>query len=191
MTAIAVFIMTNSFSQEREAGTFELAPYIGYASSFFNGDDASDFDPINGVNFGIKFDYYFNDRWSLRSGISMDPMGAKEKFSGTKIKLNYVHIPLNANWHFGSTRKWNLNFGVSPGFLTKADVLGEDIKDIVEPFQLAITYGIGYRIEISENFGILIDTQGIFGLSNIIKDSEGETNLNAGSSINVGGVFAF
>lgn len=98
---------------------------------------------------------------------------------------------LNANWHFGSTRKWNLNFGVSPRFLASGEVDGEDVSDSVQSFQLGISYGIGYKIEISDSFSILIDGQSLFGITNIAEESDDFTRLNAGSSINVGGVFAF
>lgn len=99
-------------------------------------------------------------------------------------------VPINANWHFGSTRKWFLNFGISPGILASAEVDGNDVSELVESFQLAFTYGIGYKIEVSDNFSILIDTQGILGLTNIVDESEeGFSNTNAGSSLNVGAVF--
>ena len=60
----------------------------------------------------------------------------------------------------------------------------------MESFQLAISYGIGYKIEVSETFSILIDTQNQLGITNIQKEGD-LTWLNAGGSFNVGGVFSF
>ncbi len=176
-------------AQERDTGTIEVIPNIGYSTSFLNGDEVDDLDSRGALQFGVLGDYYFNDRWSLRSGLSYFSMGAS--IPSSELQLDYLNIPINANWHFGSTRKWNLNFGVTPGFLLKGDVDGEDVKDFYKSFQLAISYGIGYKIEISENFSILIDGQGLVGVTNILEEADGFTRLNAGSSINVGGVFSF
>jgi Outer membrane protein beta-barrel domain len=107
-------------------------------------------------------------------------------------KLNYLSIPINANWHFGSTRKWNLNFGLSPSFLTKAteNETGRE-KEIdskyINSFQLGFTYGIGYKIEITKKFGILIDAQFFNGLTKALKYGTFEST-NAGFSYNLGGV---
>ncbi|MFY0604013.1 MAG: PorT family protein [Flavobacteriaceae bacterium] len=182
-----VFIASSlsTFGQIREKGDIELSPFIGYSSSFLNGDDADSDNVRNAVNFGVVGDYFFNDRWSLRSGVVYNAMGADD---GDELALNYLSIPINANWHFGSTRKWNLNFGLSPGFLVKADFNGNDIKDAVESFQLGISYGIGYKLEISEKFSLLFDAQGLVGLTDIAKDSS-FSNQNAGSSLNIGAVF--
>ena len=203
LTALISFGFANA--QIKEKGTIEITPKIG-TSSFYenNEDDATKYN--SGVEFGATFDYYFNDRWSLRSGLIADKMGGKYKMTFTDFdpvvsgnttvsfedKLNYLSIPINANWHFGSTRKWNLNFGLSPSFLTNANIVinGKESKiptSDIESFQLGFTYGIGYKIENNKKFGILIDTQFFNGLTNINKSSEARI-VNAGYSFNLGGV---
>ncbi|WP_310558507.1 porin family protein [Flavobacterium sp.] len=180
-------------AQTKKKGTIEITPKIG-ASSFYENSEYDSTKYNSGVQFGVTSDYYFNDRWSLRSGLIFDKMGgtnidAEDKYED---KLNYLSIPINANWHFGSTRKWNLNFGLSPSFLTKADFLknGQSqtgLDNSIKSFQLGFTYGIGYKIGITEKFGILIDAQffnGLTSINNII----GVRVLNAGYSYNIGGV---
>ncbi|EIA09975.1 porin family protein [Flavobacterium frigoris] len=191
LVALATFGFANA--QIKEKGTIEITPKIG-ASSFgeFNGNDNSDYNA--GVELGATVDYYFNNRWSLRSGLIADKMGSKNQFAGNfyEDELNYLSIPLNANWHFGSTRKWNLNFGLSPSFLTSAkfneNANTTDIPEsAIESFQLGFTYGIGYKIGINDKFGILIDAQFFNGLTNINKASQ-ERIVNGGYSFNLGGV---
>ena len=189
IAAVAVFGFTNVNAQKRDAGQIELAPYVGYMNSFLNGDEVDDLDYRSAVNFGVRGDYFFNDRWSLRSGLNYDSMGAE--FGALELQLDYLNIPINANWHFGSTRKWNLNFGLTPGFLLKAEEDGVDVKEFLNSFQLGISYGIGYKLEISSAFSILFDFQGLVGITNILEDSDDFTRLNAGSSLNIGGVFNF
>lgn len=177
-------------AQKRDAGTIEVIPNIGYSSSYLNGDNVENLDARGALQFGVLGDYYFNDRWSLRSGLSYLGMGAS--IPNYKLHLDYLNIPLNANWHFGSTRKWNLNLGVTPGFLVNGDINGNDVKNSYKSFQLAISYGIGYKIEVSEKFSILVDGQGLVGVTNILENEpNGFTRQNAASSINVGGVFSF
>lgn len=180
-----LFSSIYGFSQLREKGTIELTPQVGYASANYYGDISPNNKPISSTTFGLGTDYFFNNRWSLRSGIFLQTMGTKSVYF--QEKLNYVTIPVNANWHFGSTRKWNLNFGLNAGFLTSAKTNGTDIKNLVNSNQFGIGYGIGYKIEVSENFSILLDTQGMTGLSEVAKSSEYSLK-NAFSTFNIGGV---
>ena len=211
LLALTAFSFTNA--QIKEKGTIEITPKIGN-SRFFesNEDDASGYN--SGVEFGATIDYYFNNRWSLRSGLIFQKMGGRSKVKLSDInpsiidffdpsfnpnssitvedKFNYVSIPVNANWHFGSTRKWNLNFGLSPSFLTSANIVINGIKSKIpksdiESFQLGFSYGIGYKIEITKKFGLLIDVQFFDGLTNINKASDTRIT-NSGYSFNLGGV---
>ena len=81
-----------------------------------------------------------------------------------------------------------MNFGLTAGFLTDADTNGIDISDQVESFQLGLSYGIGYKLEINENFSLMFDAQGLVGLTDIAVDPNSSIQ-NAGSSINLGAVF--
>jgi long-subunit fatty acid transport protein len=164
-----------------------LIPQIGYSSANYYGDQIeSGNKSLSGITYGVGGDYFFNDRWSIRSGILFQTMGTK--VTGFEDKLNYLTVPLNANWHFGSTRKWNLNFGPSLGFLTSAEANGVDNKDAVNSTQFGLNVGIGYKIEVNEKISILIDYQSLSGLNNVATDSN-FTFKNTFGSFNVGGVF--
>lgn len=184
------FTFTNA--QSREKGVWEITPKIGY-SSFSENNEGESTDSSTGVAFGATTDYYFNNRWSLRSGLIFNKMGGEYEYGGKwEDKLNYLSIPINANWHFGSTRKWNLNFGLSPSFFLngEVDTAGKTIgipKSDIESFQLGFTFGIGYKIEITKKFGILLDYQGFAGLTNINKSSSAKITNN-GDGFNIGGV---
>jgi hypothetical protein len=187
LSAVAILAFGFVNAQTREKGTIELIPQIGYSSANYYGEENLNNSSLSTVTFGVGADYFFNNRWSLRSGLHYQTMGS-EITSNYEEKLNYLTIPVNANWHFGSTRKWNLNFGPSFGFLMSAKGGGEDIKDLANTFQVGLAYGIGYKIQVNEKFSILIDFQGMSGLSEVPKDSD-YTIKNAYSAFNVGGVF--
>ena len=192
LSAVAIFAFGVASAQLREKGTIEIISQIGASTSIYNGGDANRIDynysSLSGFSFGVGADYFFNDRWSMRSGLLYQPMGSKINSVKVTEKIDYLTLPVNANWHFGSTRKWNLNFGPSFGFLLSADGNGIDLKDRANEIQVGFNYGIGYKIEITNQISILIDFQGMTGLSDIAKDAD-TTIKNSYSSFNVGGVF--
>lgn len=180
----AIFAVGMAQAQQREKGTIELAPHIGFTISDFSGSDASGNDAVSSLNFGVGADYYLNNRWSIRSGLNYQTMGSD--IDDTILGLSYLTIPLNANWHFGKERKWNLNFGPSVGFLTYAKLGDVDIKESFNKVQVGFNVGIGYKFELSKKLSLLVDYQGMKGISNALKDANVKNNYG---SLNVGAVF--
>ncbi|MGV9004203.1 outer membrane beta-barrel protein [Flavobacterium sp.] len=186
LTVIAVFAISIANGQVREKGAIEITPQIGYSSANYFGKDVGGAnDPIVDATFGVAGDYFFNNRWSLHSGLLFQTMGTK--VGSLKEELKYLTIPVNANWHFGSTRKWYLNFGPSVGFIMSAKSDGVDVKEFTNSTQIGFNTGIGYKIAVSEKFSISIDYQSVYGLNDVAKDSEYSFRNNFGS-FNVGGV---
>lgn len=187
---ISIILLTNAtvFSQEHSSGAIEITPNVGYTTSSVIGEDSPETDPRRSYQVSIIGDYYFNGRWSIRTGISKYNIGA-ESF-GSDLNLSYINIPINANWHFGRTRKWNLNFGVSSGFLMSANIDGRNVQADYKSFHLGLYYGIGYKIKITEKVRILIDLQTLAGLTPIL-ESNRLLWLNTVSGFNIGWVFLF
>jgi len=187
LTFITILSISNINAQERSSGDIEIVPYVGYMTAFVNGDFGDAQASRTSARFGVLLDYYFNDRWSFRSGLAYDSMGADDGFN--ELEINYINIPLNANWHFGSTRKWNLNFGLTPGFSVSAELDGIDVSDAVASFQLGISYGIGYKLEISDSFSLLFDAYGLVAVTDYTSQDDSVDRYNAGSGFNIGAVF--
>lgn len=187
LSIAAVFAFALGSAQIREKGNVELLPQIGVSSSNYYGTEFRMYDdPLIGMSFGVGADYFLNSRWSLRTGLHYQKMGAKVRGIYDE-KLNYLTLPLNANWHFGSSRNWNLNFGPSFSFLMSAKNYKGNIKDELNTFQMGLAYGVGYKIELNPNFSILVDLQGQTFYSSVYKEANSSSNFY--SSINVGGVF--
>ncbi len=190
-TACAVFALSTSNAQS-DSGDFTLAPQVGLNLSNYSSSDDLNNKIRTSFNAGAIAEYYFNDRWSIRSGLLFDSKGSKLD-SDYVEKLNYIVLPIHANWHFGSTRKWYLNFGPTLGFLVsaKADD-GEntvDIKDLADStFDVGLGVGIGYKFEIADNTQLYIDYQGFNGFINVV-DNEYYSIKNATSAFNVGVIF--
>lgn len=168
-------------AQKRIRGDVELTPYIGYHSSTYSSTSGAD--GLNTLQFGVLGDFYFNNRWSIRTGLQSQTMGV-EVF-GFDEKLNYIQIPVNANWHFGSSRAWNLNFGLTGGVLTSAKSGGEDISEFVEGTQIGLSFGIGYKIFLNKRTGLLIDYQAFSGMTDVSKNPMFDVR-NVAGSLNLG-----
>jgi len=185
LSALAFAFFGFSNGQSRSKGDVELIPQIGFSSSNYYGNNGGGNSSLSGVALGVGGDYFYNNSWSFRSGLFSQTMGSQ--FYGVEEKLNYLTIPMNANWHFGSTKKWNLNFGPSLGFLVSAKDNNTDIKYLANTSQFGLNFGIGYKIEISKEFSVLIDYQSLTGLSDVSKTSS-TTIKNSYGVFNFGAV---
>ena len=185
--ALVIFSLKASHAQS-DKGDITLEPRIGV--NFANYFSEAGYGNRTSFAGGAVFEYYFSDRWSFRSGLLFDPMGAEDDFDNVD-KLNYLTLPLNANWHFGKKRNWYLNFGPAVAFLLGAETeLADngtiDIKDLVPSTDFGLAFGIGYKFDISENIQLVIDYQEYLGLINLdeagnlpydIRNSRGAFNV--------------
>ena len=91
LSAIVIVIFSTVKGQLREKGAIEIIPQIGISTSLYNGSNTdrfnfsspyywnntdhfnfsstSDHSSLTGVAFGVGADYFFNNRWSIRSGL--------------------------------------------------------------------------------------------------------------------------
>ena len=193
---LGLFSSFSMFSQIREKGAIEVSPFVGYISSNFYGDVGIVNYGTDNVYFGANVDYFFNNRWSIRSGLEYQGMGNEGGwffFENNNIqKLNFIGLPIHANWHFGSTRKWYLNFGPTLNFLTSAKLNNVVNTSIINQVQVGLGYGIGYKFFINEKISIAIDHQEYIGFSNNIKSSPNNSFVgNYFGTLSVKGVFVF
>ncbi len=135
-----------------------------------------------------------NNRWSIRSGVEYQGMGNEGGwlfiFNTAVQDLDFISVPIHANWHFGSSRKWNVNFGPTVNFLASAKLNGVDNKDAITSTQVGFGFGIGYKFYINEKISIGIDHQEYIGFSNNIKEPiDGNFVGNYFGAFSVKGIF--
>jgi opacity protein-like surface antigen len=189
-----VFVFT-TVTVAQTKGDVEFGFNVGYNTSTVSTTDDSA-ESGNGFNVGFAADYYFSDRWSIKGKLIYDQKGWDNGFvtdsdSGvsfvTDYNLNYLTVPVMANWHFGKKRNWYLDFGPYVGFLMSAEdtKFGLDLKDSFNSTDFGLNFGIGVKIPVSNKMKLTFEYEGQSGLSNIFKDSD--TNvLNSRSSLNIG-----
>jgi opacity protein-like surface antigen len=188
----------------QEKGDFEIGGGLGLnisnVSTIDGGDNTSS---KLSFNIGASGEYYLSQRWGIKAKLIFDSKGWADGFveqgtpSGsfttitTDFKLNYLTIPIMANWHFGSNRNWYLNFGPYIGVLLNAEdsELGLDLKDGFKTTDFGIALGIGYKFEVADNLKLVFEYDVQSGLTDIFEVNAGETIRNGRSALNVGVLF--
>ncbi|SDE69550.1 Outer membrane protein beta-barrel domain-containing protein [Mucilaginibacter pineti] len=189
---------TATFAQQKK-GDVELGVNTGVNFSTVINSQATNTNYHTGFNAGVAADYYFSDRWSIKAKALYDQKGWNNGFiisdqSGsssvltTNFKLNYISIPVMANWHFGKTRNWYLNFGPYVGILTSASETASntDLKDYLNSTDFGLALGIGVKIPVSEKVKVFFEYDGQSGFTDIVKNNQGTSLQNNRGSLNVG-----
>jgi hypothetical protein len=190
---LGCYTLTNA--QTRNATEFGID--VGYNSSYLIESQSNyNTDFRSGLNVGVSADHYFSDTWSLKVKAIYDQKGWGNGFivqpSGPTLynvdfKLDYLTVPVMANWHFGRTRNWYFNFGPYIGFLLDASASDNypGIKDSFNTVDGGIALGVGIKIPINQTSKFFIEYDGQGGATNVFKNSDSNYQ-NIRESINIG-----
>lgn len=196
-----LFLSANVFAQDK--GNFELGVGIGLnlsnISNLQNNQSAS---LRVGFNFNASGEYYFSESWGIKSRLIFDQKGwvedlnilngSSQKVKSVAFNVNYLTIPVMANWHFGSSKNWYLNFGPYFGFLLSAEDshFNKNFEKGLESFDIGIDLGIGYKFSIADNIKMFVEYDGQSGFVDTIKNNtSGMIIRNVRSFFNVGLLF--
>ncbi|MDT7831949.1 porin family protein [Flavobacteriaceae bacterium S356] len=196
--AMMAFASITTVNAQKESG-LELGGSIGVSTSVIATSDSQiTSDNLTSFNLAASAEYYFSDRWGLKAKLILDNKGwgngfvqGQGSFTTTDIKLTYLTLPVTANWHFGSTRKWYLHFGLYAGFLLNAEAkaTGMDVSDAIESVDIGLAAGIGYKFPIAENTNMFIEYDGQGGFTDVFANNTGTSVRNSRASFNVGVLF--
>jgi hypothetical protein len=135
-------------------------------------------------HFGVKailaYDQY---GWALRSLVFEDNFGVEIGKSDILSRLNYVNLPLLAEYSFGNKVKFNLDGGIFLGFLVSNKI----ITKVTEPLQpgqspktistsennkatnFGMSFGAGLQIPVTHTIKLDFGVRDNLGLANIYK----------------------
>lgn len=198
--AMIAFAGLGTVKAQKTSG-FELGANVGINFSVvseIDGQNSTDY--LTSFNFGISGEYYFSDRWGIKMKLISDSKGWGNGFITdqnlniitTDYELSYVTIPVMANWHFGSTRKWYLHFGPYVGFLTKAEdsELSTDVKSFINDTDFGLAVGIGYKFPVGEKAKLFFEYDAQSGFTDVFELNNGGSVKNSRSSFNFGVLFS-
>ncbi|MFD0793736.1 porin family protein [Mucilaginibacter litoreus] len=197
-TAVAAVLCLSTAAFSQTKGTTKFGLQVGYNASTVTASGLTNSDYRSGFNAGVSADHFFSDSWSLKVKALYDQKGWDNGYIAggmvggatmiTNYKLDYVSIPVLANWHFGRTKNWYLNFGPYVGILlnakeTRSDM---DLKEYFNTADVGLDVGIGVQFPVSNASRFFIELNGQGGVTDLIKDNQGSTLRSTVSSINIG-----
>jgi opacity protein-like surface antigen len=199
-TIIIVFAAFTTALAQQQKGDVEFGIHAGYSysgvSSYFGNTDLK-----SSFNAGVSTDFYFSNRWSLKASVIFDQKGwsndnvtfSDSNANGlvTDYRLNYLTLPVMANWHFGKKRNWYLNFGPYAGYLISARTTSPDfdMKDIFQQVDFGLAAGIGTKFRLSDKVKLLLEYNEQTGVLHIFKAYPSSSAINVRGSFNVGLTF--
>ena len=196
ITFLIIGFSVTSFGQQKK-GDVEFGFNLGYNFSKITNMDDEYTDTGSGINLGASAEYYFSNRWGIKGKLIYDQKGWDNDYItnldtgetyDTDVNLNYLTIPIMANWHFGSKRNWYLNFGVYTGMLLNASetTFETDLKEAFSSVDFGLTLGIGVKIPVSNKVKISLEYDDQSGLFDIFSDNTNVTATNSRGAFNVG-----
>jgi hypothetical protein len=188
-------------AQVKEKGDTEFGLEGGLTDSYVQATYTNETSNLTaGFNVAAFGDYYFSYRWSLKIRAAYyqkgwgggyvditDNTGNTEERDNVNYKLNYINIPVLANWHFGRQRNWYLDFGPYISVLTSAKVEGYDIKNQLNSTDAGIAFDIGVKVPISNKAKFFVEYGGQGGVTQMHLYDGDIQNLS--NSLNIGIIF--
>lgn len=195
LVALIAFGISSNLSAQKK-GDVEFGVNVGFNNSSVS-DTNNSYDTSTGLNVGGSLDYYFSPTWSVKVKMIYDQKGwdndvilnlSNGQYYPTDYNLDYLTIPVMANWHFGNNREWYLNFGPYFGFLMSAKdtQFNSDVKKFFNTNDFGLAAGIGIKIPVSNKLKFFFELEGQGGFTDINKESGYASLTNSRSSLNVG-----
>lgn len=180
----AIALSSLSVKAQTEPGTFTLMPKVGL--NMANVTDLENTKMKAGAVAGVEAEYRASNLMGITAGVLYSMQGVKADKGDYKQKLDYINIPILANFHVW--KGLSINAGIQPGFLVsaKADYgdEDEDMKDACESFDFSIPVGASYEWN-----SFVLDLRYNIGVTKIYKEDEGSSK-NGVLAITLGYKFA-
>lgn len=198
---ICLIFCIYTLAQAQQSKGVEFGVGVGYSGASVSNSNNQSTKSKSGFNVALSVDSYFSNRWSLKVKAIYDQKGWADGFltlhngvttttyQPVDYKLNYITVPIMANWHFGRTRNWYLDFGPYVGFLTSANVTQypNSVKEIFNDVDGGLAYGIGVKIPVADKARFFIEFEGQNGVSNLFATGVSNSEIRSiRGSFNIG-----
>jgi len=185
---------TTAFSQGK--GNVEFGFNIGANLSNITQSDYT-YPYAVGFNVGGSMEYYFSNAWGIKGKLIYDQAGwnndliyetVTDSYVPTNFRLNYLTIPIMADYHFGDKKDVYFNFGPFVSILLNAHDtrFDSDVKEFFNPTDFGLMIGVGYTYLLSDKLKFFVGFDARGGLIDVVKYNENPTVLSTCMNFNVG-----
>lgn len=178
---------------QHEEGDETFQFRAGATFSTLSGDDDAKM-KVN-VCYGVEYEHFFNDQFSLAAGVLFTDQGCKYEEDGieTTMNLYYSTFPITANYYV--LPGLAVKAGIQPAYRVKArmeqndekidfdralDVIYDDAAVKMNKFDLAIPIGLSYEFK-----GVTLDARYNFGVTKLLSGID-ESVFNRGVAVTLG-----
>ena len=161
--AAVAMMFSVSMNAQNEVGQISIAPTVGINISSITKTDNSK--AKVGLVAGAVAEYGVAEKVGVSAGVMFSMQGCGWKDVDDKTKLNYLNIPILANYYV--YKGLAVKAGVQPGFLLSAKMGDNDIKDNMKKFDFSIPVGVSY-----EYMNIVLDARYNIGLTKGNKEGD-------------------
>ena len=146
--------------------------------------DVTDNKALIGFNIGAFAEITLADSFYLQPELLYSTQGAQYDGSDSDfsadLNLNYIIIPIMFKYDVAT--RFYLEAGPQIGFLVSAEVMDQDIKEEFESTDFGVNFGLSYGF--TEK--LFAQARYNIGMSDIVKDNEGDKISNAVLSFSLG-----
>lgn len=173
LIAVVTFI---GFSANAQTTSFGLKAGLTAANMKASGGGTSfTYDTKMGFYLGALAEIGISENFAVQPELYYAIMGAKFKGEGSeKLNLNYINLPVLLKY---KSQGFSAILGPQIGYLVSAkdkyDGGNDDVKDEFKSTEISALIGAGYTL----TNGLGFDARYQLGLSDIIKDNDGEGSL--------------
>ena len=180
MMMVAMAFATLTASAQAEVGTLTLKPLVGMnLAKITEGENKMKV----GVAAGAELEYMLSDNASISAGAIYSMQGCKIKNSDAKYNLDYINIPILANYYVA--KGFAVKAGIQPAFKVKSEAKEDGVSVDLEGFKsfdFSIPVGLSYEVS-----DFVIDARYNWGISKVL---EGFDSKNTVFQFTVGYKFA-
>ena len=166
-TIIIVLLTINICAQNI---TFGAKAGLNSASVNTNNQDVS---TRKSIHLGITSEIKISHSFSIQPELLYSSQGFNNSLDNLTIKTNYINLPVMVKYYFANGL--SLEAGPQIGFLTSAEINGEDVMNNFKSSDYAVSLGAGYKLNSRLNFSLRYSVG--------VKDVEQGFGIGGGSGI--------
>lgn len=162
-----------------------IGPRIGI--NFSNVSNVEGSEALTGLAIGLTGTYSISEK----TGLTIDLLYSGEgyKLNSNELRLSYLQIPIYFDLFFGELGEKfrpKVYAGIAPGFLLDAKNNGNDIEDVFNNFNFAVTGGLGFNYRLGSRIWLNTDLRAFLGMTDIRDDAIGDKVANNNIQVSLG-----